>query len=121
MNDKRYTIFVDFDGTCCYHWENLPEIMRHDSKILDGVFEKFQEWRSKDYYVVLTTARPESLREFTTRQIMEMGLYFDQLVMGLPTGPRVIINDEKPNGMLTAFAKCVKRNKGLRYVEVENL
>jgi hypothetical protein len=95
--------------------------MKHGGEVLDGVFEKFQEWRSKDYYVVLTTARPESLRAFTTQQIVDMGLHFDQLVMGLPTGPRVVINDEKPNGMVTAFAKCVRRNKGLRHVDIEGL
>jgi hypothetical protein len=121
MRDKLYTLFIDFDGTCCEHFETLPEIMKGGTNILDGVFDKFQEWRNKGYYVVITTARPESLRAFTTGQIHQMGIYYDQLVMGIPTGPRVVINDEKPDGTITAYAKCVRRNKGLRHLEVENL
>jgi len=38
--------------------------------------------------------------------------------MGLPAGPRVLINDIKPNGMLTAEAVNLVRNKGIYGVDV---
>ena len=67
---------------------------------------------------MLTTARPEGCRAATEYQLRSEGLFWDQLVMGLPVGPRVVINDIKPNGTLTARAINVKRNEGLSSVNV---
>jgi hypothetical protein len=118
MRVRRKTIFVDIDGTIAEHHGNLSLILLKPFNILDGVYEKFLEWRDKDYAVVVTTARPEGLRTFTEKQLTDNGLFFDQLVMGLPVGERVVINDNKPDGETTARGICVKRNIGLREVGV---
>ena len=121
MREKRWTIFCDIDGIVFNDAGSLQNILAGGQFVLGGVKEKFHEWRGLDYYIVLTTARPESARAFTTAQLTKEGLYYDQLVMGLPVGPRVVINDEKPDGMKTAYAACIRRDKGLAHVKVELL
>jgi hypothetical protein len=38
--------------------------------------------------------------------------------MGLPIGPRVLINDKKENGQITSYAICLERNTGLTDIEI---
>lgn len=118
MRTSRKTIFCDIDGTILFHRENLYEIMNREPRILPGVIDKFLEWREKDYYIVLTTARPEGCRSITQEHLDRYGIFYDQLIMGLPVGPRVIINDKKPDGMITTGMVCVDRNVGIENVEV---
>jgi hypothetical protein len=118
MKERRKTIFVDIDGTIVKHHGDLSLILLSPFKVLDGVYEKFLEWREKDYAVIVTTARPEGLRTFTEKQLTDNGLFFDQLVMGLPVGERVVINDNKPDGETTARGICIQRNGGIRGVDV---
>ncbi len=118
------TIFLDLDGCTFEHAAPLTNIIKtFPGKILPGVKEKFDEWSYKDYQIVITTARPESMRDFTIRQLEYHNLYFDQLVMGLPRGERVVINDSKPpkDGhpeLVAAIAIPLKRNEGLVNVNV---
>jgi hypothetical protein len=41
------------------------------------------------------------------------GLRHDYVLFGLPTGERILINDEKPSGLMTAIALNVSRDEGL--------
>lgn len=109
------TMFVDIDGTIFNHLGNLSNILTVNPYVLDDAKEKFNEWKRKNYAIILMTARPESMRSHTHKQLENLGLFYDQLVMGLPNGPRVLINDTKPRhpDMVTAKAYCVDRNKGL--------
>lgn len=118
FRNLRKTVFCDIDGTLFYHRDSLAEMIRGKADVLPGVEFKLQEWREKDYYIVLTTARPEGTRMATVRQLSDAGIYFDQLVMGLPVGPRVVINDRKPDGTDTAQGVCIERNKGLLHVQI---
>jgi hypothetical protein len=113
MRELRHTIFSDIDGVLWEHLIDLPHMMTERPSLLPGVQEKFCEWRAKDYYIILTTARPEGCRRVTEDQLASYGLFWDQLVMGLPVGPRVLINDIKPSGLQTAIAVNLVRNTGL--------
>lgn len=118
MNEekKRYTIFCDIDG-CILRHGNAPvsQLIHREEEFgpLPGVTEKFDEWNEKSYYIVITTARKECLRELTEKQLLKAGIHYDVLLMGVSNGPRVLINDAKPDGTITAKAFCVERNKGL--------
>lgn len=118
FRELRCTTFVDLDGTCFLEQGDLQAIITKEAVVLPGVHLRFAEWREKDYYVVITTARPESMRALTLKHLNDNGLWCDQLVMGLPIGPRVVINDAKPNGMITAKAFCIERDKGLKSVNI---
>ena len=114
----RKTIFLDIDGTLFHHKNNLYHMIKEEPILLDGTIEKILEWRSKDYYIVLTTARVEGSRRATEEQLYSAGIFYDQLIMGLPSGPRVLINDMKPDGTLTAQAINLNRNEGIYGIKV---
>lgn len=118
MRVSRKTLFCDIDGTLFVHRSTLHKMITEEPELLPGVIEKFTEWREKDYYIMLTTARPEGCREITERQLAKLGVFYDRLVMGLPVGPRVVINDQKSNGLITSEAVCLKRDIGLNEVEI---
>lgn len=112
--------FVDIDGTIFYHAGDLQKIVELEPQILPGVLEKFLEWRSKGDTIIITTARPEGLRELTIRQLYSVGLFWDQLIMGLPLGPRIVYNDRSTYGGGShnrAFAANFDRNRGLVGIE----
>jgi hypothetical protein len=107
------TIFVDIDGTVLKHNGNLSSQITTSPSLLPGVIEAFNEWNMKGYCIILTTGRKECMRSITERDLLAKGIFYDQLIMGLPRGERVLINDSKPDCHITAQAITVTRNKGL--------
>ena len=119
MDYRPKTIFCDIDGTLVKHelpWKNA--IPKKQLELLPGTIEKFSEWDAKGYIIILVTGRKESLRANTERQLAEIGIIYDQLVMGIGGGPRVLINDDKPNGTKTASAVNIVRNFGISEIEI---
>lgn len=112
------TIFIDIDGTILSHPRNVSNVHKYEQKRLDGVLDKFNEWLVKDYMIIITTARPESLREITLKQLESLGLFCHQLVMGCRCGPRIVINDIKDDGTMTAFAINLNKNEGLTNIQI---
>jgi len=114
------TIFIDIDGTIFKHHgeTGLHVIYKAPAEILDNVIEKFEQWKYDENRIILTTARPESMRDITVQQLQEFGLFWDDMIMGLPRGERVIINDTKGDGTITAVGVPVVRNAGLKDVEL---
>lgn len=109
------TIFIDLDGTIIKHqgppWSAPMEL-------LPGVQEYFATWRFKEAKVIITTGRPEHLRAFTQQGLMDLKLHYDQLIMGLTSGTRILINDLKPYDPVkaTAIARNLRRDEGLKYL-----
>lgn len=69
--------------------------------------------------IVLTTGRKECMRAETEEMLKQLGLFFDYLLMGLPRGCRVVINDMKPGSTEPmADAVSIPRNLGLVGVDV---
>jgi FMN phosphatase YigB (HAD superfamily) len=110
----RKTIFIDIDGTILKHHQNLNKMTSDEPELIEGTIEKFLWWRKKEYYIVITTARVEGLRQVTQKQLTDVGLFYDQMIMGLPNGPRVLINDKKPEGTISAVAYCIERDGGIK-------
>ena len=67
------------------------------------------------YTIILTTGRKEGLRDVTKKQLLELGIIYDQLIMGIGGGIRVLINDKKINTeSQTAIAINLERNEGIK-------
>lgn len=116
FKDLNKTIFCDIDGTLLEHTGNMSN---YYGGVLPGTLAKFHEWNYAGYYIILVTGRKESLRAVTEKYLTEQGIYWDQLIMGLPRGPRVIINDCKPDTIApTAIAVNLERNKGIAQVQL---
>jgi dTDP-glucose pyrophosphorylase len=92
--DKPKTIFCDIDGTIIKHLHKFSDLGKFDAEILPGVINKFNEWDSKGYKIILTTARKESARAITEKHLNGLGLCWDMLIMGVTSGQRVLINDK---------------------------
>ncbi len=111
------TIFCDLDGTIIFH-EDSPSTL--GIEILEGAKIKLKEWKSINYYIILTTARSSINREYLLTELARHNIIYDELIMGLPSGPRIIINDRKPSDFLnpTALAYEVKRNQGINNIDI---
>jgi len=119
--DKRpTTIFCDIDGTLVIHSKPTEsQLPTHKLNLLEGTIEKILEWDKLGYNIILTTGRKESLRKVTEQQLAEVGIIYDQLIMGIGGGKRYIINDKKPYGTENyAFAINLERNKGIKNIEI---
>ena len=114
MNIRPKTLFIDIDGVLFKHYGNMHDQLQSPVKLLSGVREKFHEWDMKGYYIILTTGRRECSRKITEQQLQQAGIFYNQLIMGITGGIRVLINDLKPNSKEdTAIAICLKRNVGI--------
>lgn len=119
MNTRPKTIFCDIDGTLIKH--DTPEVSfksNYNMTLLQGTLQKLLEWDRKGYNIILTTGRRESLRQLTERQLADIGVFYDQLIMGIGGGERVLINDRKPDGTVTAYAYNLDRNEGIKNINI---
>lgn len=108
ISSLPHTWILDLDGTIVKHNGHLEQ----GDLLLAGV-EEF--WRSIPDHdaILLLSARREEYRSETEDFLNDHGLRFDALIMGLPKGERILLNDQKPGGLQTALAVTVKRDEGL--------
>lgn len=112
LNNRPKTIICDIDGTLVKH-VSLDTSSKPDFKmeLLPGTIKKLQEWDVKGYNIILISGRRESMRKVTEKQLSEVGIMYDQLILGVGGGERHLINDMKPDGKTgTAFSYNIKRN-----------
>lgn len=115
---KPKTVFLDLDG-CVFEHRGQGTCDQWSSyNLLPGTVEAFNEWERRGYCVVLVTSRKESCRARLVWQLANLGLFYDRLIMGVPSGQRVVINDQKAdsNEPESARAIVLKRNQGLKEV-----
>tara|TARA_R110001599_G_scaffold151793_4_gene336824 strand:- start:510 stop:884 length:375 start_codon:yes stop_codon:yes gene_type:complete len=117
---RPVTIFCDIDGTLVKHVSPLKSSMPHHSvELLDGTLKKLDEWDRLGYNIILTSGRRESMRFHTERQLSEVGIIYDKLILGIGGGTRYIINDTKNDSDdPTCFAITVKRNEGIDNIKL---
>lgn len=113
LSTLAHTWLIDVDGTVLAHNGHLLE----GDRLLPGVQEFWQRIPVGDV-VILLSARKESERTTTLALIEAHGLRYDQAIFGLPTGERILINDSKPGGLVTALAVAVGRDAGLARLDV---
>lgn len=117
---QRKTIFCDIDGTLIIHFPpSETSKPSFNPELLDGTLTKLLEWEKLGYTLILVTARKESMRSVTEQQLSTLGIFYDQLVMGLTAGPRYLINDDKPDGTKTCYSINLKRNQGIHNVTLQ--
>lgn len=113
------TLFIDIDGTLLFHYGQPGQQTLLPTVVLPGVEVKLSEWEGKGYKFILVTGRKESERKLTEEQLARVGIQYDQLIMGISRGDRVIINDMKPNSNdPTAISINLVRNQGIENIEL---
>ena len=106
-------LFVDIDGTLVTNSSHhFPPYVGTGEPIEDNIdllAELHEEGKAK---IILTTSRPERLRQLTLQELQIKGIPYDELVMGLPHCQRVIINDfARSNPYPSCSAINIPRNE----------
>ena len=120
MNRPK-TIFCDIDGTLLKHRGPSKVALQHHGDLLPETIRVIREWDRNANNIVLTTGRKESLRKTTEEELLEHGIVYDRLLMGLSGGDRILINDRKPDGRLAAWSISPDRDSGLGEYTFSNL
>lgn len=89
---KPNTYFIDLDGTILMHSHKYSKL-NMEPQLCPGVREVLDEIDSRGDRIIIVSARKESAREFTTKILEKLMIPYDQLIMGVSQGCRVIIND----------------------------
>jgi ribonucleotide monophosphatase NagD (HAD superfamily) len=112
-------VLIDIDGCLVYHRGSLGrQAQTPEPELIQGTIDKLDEWDRAGYTIILITGRRESMRKKTETDLAKLGIFYDQLIMGVGRGPRILINDAKPDGLVTAHAICLPRNKGIKDIEI---
>ena len=109
------TIFLDIDGTILKFEEYLPNMIKKSlttCEALPGSADKCAEWHSKGYIIILTTGRPEPIREITEFQLKRAGIIYNQLIMGCGSGERIMVNDNSCTSIR------LEKNDGISSLEI---
>lgn len=94
--NKKNTYFVDIDGTIL-KYRKFETYENTKSEPIDSTIDYLCKASSDGHMIILTTARPEYLRDHTIVELHENGVPYDRLIMGIERGPRYLINDMDPN------------------------
>lgn len=103
------TWVFDVDGTLVIHNGHLRP---QGDELLPGVKEFFASLPAQDA-VVLLTARKKELGPALEAFLTANGIRYDAILYGMPAGERIMVNDCKPSGLLTAVAVNKKRDDAL--------
>ena len=72
----------------------------------------------EEHCIIITTARKESMRQFTEQQLKDCDIFYDQLIMGIGHGERIVVNDRDLDGNNRARAFNLDRNTGFENLKV---
>ena len=112
---KISTIFCDIDGTIIKHEKN-PDNLTID--VFNESIKKLYEWKKNNHRIILTTAR--SKKNDLIKLLLKYKIPYDDLLCGLPSGTRILINDYKDDLLEMCKSYNVKRNKGIDDINFEN-
>ena len=111
--DKKNTYFVDIDGTI-FIYRKFETYETSEAQVIKSSKQFLQRVNYEGHMIVLTTARPEYLRELTETELAKNGIPYHKLIMQIERGPRYLINDMDPkNPGDRAIAVNVKRDEGI--------
>jgi len=111
---KNDTYFVDIDGTLV-KYRPFSLMLSLDVEPIQDVIDKINSEFDKGSHIVITTARPKVLEDYTKEELKKIGVKYHTLLMGIGRGTRYVINDF-PEGSSDkrAVGINVMRNKGFK-------
>ena len=109
LSALQHTWLIDIDGTIAIHNGYLAD--GEDTPLENSC--AFLHELPKDDFILLLTSRPESMREKTEIFLKKNHIRYDGILFGIPTGERILVNDDKPSGLCMAHAIALARNEGI--------
>lgn len=118
---NEMTIFCDIDGVLLEHYDHSTNNSELNNTLCD--FSKLRDLSQKNHKIILTTARSNKNRKQLESLLLSKNIYYDQLITGLPSGPRILINDRKPSKVFTPQSNCLEvvRNNGLQNLNISRI
>ena len=115
---KNPTFFVDIDGTLVVY-RKFNELSTSVLTPIIEVVDYINEQHNSGAVIIITTARPESYRDYTISELNEIGVKYHQLVMDCGRGTRVILNDKDPEqpDIERAVGINLQRNMGFKTLD----
>ena len=108
LSNLSHTWLIDLDGTILKH-----NGYKADGDILlSGAKDFFNSIPSTDK-VILLTSRETKYKDITEKFLKDSGINYNEIIYDLPFGERILINDRKNSGLLTAYAINKTRDEGL--------
>ncbi len=115
LSSLPHTWIFDIDGTLVKHnGYRTPE----GDTLLEGVAEFLSSIPEKDM-IILITARPAEFREVTEKFLAENNIRYDHIIFDAPVGERIVVNDNKPDGLVMAYAVTRTRDEWDKLTLVE--
>lgn len=99
LSTLPHTWIFDVDGTICIHngYKDGCDIL------LKGVKEFFSSIPTEDM-IIFITSRKITEKKRLESFLQKNGLRFNYIIYDAPMGERILINDNKPSGLRTAYA-----------------
>ena len=114
MTVKKNTYFVDIDGTI-FIYRKFGTYETNEAQVIKSSKQFLQKINDKGHMIILTTARPENLRNLTELELAKNNIPYHKLIMQIERGPRYLINDMDPNKPeKRAIAINIIRNDGIK-------
>ena len=107
LSNLAHTWIFDLDGTLVKHNGYLTA---EGDTLLDGAAEFLASLPEKDM-IILVTARPSEFRDVTEKFLAKNKIRYDHIIFDAPVGERILVNDNKPGGLVTAYAIERTRDK----------
>lgn len=101
------TWIFDLDGTLVKH--NGYKTDGRDT-FLSGAKE-FLRSIPKEDMILFVTSRPKDVAEMTENFLAENQIRYDAIIYDAPYGERILVNDKKPSGLMTAVAVNLERDE----------
>lgn len=107
VSPLRKTWIFDLDGTLVKHNGYKTDGM---DSWLEGAKEFLTHISAEDKIIFLTS-RTEAEKALTEQFLAKSQVRYDAIIYDAPYGERILINDCKPSGLITAIAINTKRDE----------
>lgn len=116
---NQLTVFCNIDGVIMLH-ESTPNY-NNKQILLNGVNDKFKEFKDNNIKVIITTSREK--RKNIETMLSHYNIFYDQLITNVSSGPHILINDIKPSYPFTLQSNAInlKRNIGMNTINIDNI
>ena len=116
LSSLGHTWILDLDGTIVKH--NGYKTDGEDS-LLPGAREFLASLPEQDM-VVFMTSRSDLYKERTESFLKAHGIRYDHIIFNLPYGERILVNDNKPGGLVMGYALNRKRDSDFEIIVEED-
>lgn len=100
LSSLGHTWILDLDGTIVKH--NGYKIDGHDT-FLEGAEDFLRSIPEKDM-IIFITSRKREYKELTEVYLKNHGIRYDHIIYEAPYGERILINDDKPSGLMMSYS-----------------